>query len=105
MDHRFFLVATSLQKNTEAIILNNNRGGIIRAVVDDEIFHSAEEGTNMIRTFNETEGPQKNGVEQNLHKWATLLPYNIHWSKGMNSERSGIIKMLFSIHKVTMQDR
>jgi len=49
-------------------ILNNNGGGIIRAVVDDEIFHSAEEGTNMIRTFNETEGPQKNVVEQNLHK-------------------------------------
>jgi hypothetical protein len=56
------------------VILNNYGGGIIRAVVDDEIFHSAEEGTNMIRTFNETEGPARNGVQQNLHKWATLLP-------------------------------
>ena len=37
-------------------ILNINGGGIIRAVVDDEIFHSAEEGTNRIRSFNETEG-------------------------------------------------
>jgi hypothetical protein len=55
-------------------ILDKNGGGIIRAVVDDEIFLSAEEGTNLIRNFNETEGPARNGVHQNFHKWATLLP-------------------------------
>jgi hypothetical protein len=65
--------ANDLLEDKQEILIRIG-GGFMGAVVDDEIFHSDEEGANGVRNYNEIEGPAKNGVEQNLHKWATLLP-------------------------------
>ena len=69
-----FVIAVNEALEQKQIILNTEGGGIIRSNVDDEIFNSTLEGLEAIRQFNETEGPEQNGVKQNIHKWTVLLP-------------------------------
>ena len=69
-----FVIAVNEALEQKQIILNTEGGGIIRSNVDDEIFNSTLKGLEAIRQFNETEGPEQNGVKQNIHKWTVLLP-------------------------------
>ena len=58
-----FVIAVNEALEQKQIILNTEGGGIIRSNVDDEIFNSTLKGLEAIRQFNETEGPEQNGVK------------------------------------------